>query len=53
MFDGPLAGFVSDPALLRAAAFEPPPAMRVGLAFGYVVRTVDDLVAVLAPPERS
>ncbi len=53
VFDGPLAGFVSDPALLRAAAFEPPPAMRVGLAFGYVVRTVDDLVAVLAPPERS
>jgi hypothetical protein len=46
-FDGSLDALVREPALLRAAAFEPPPVMRVGLAFGHFVRTVDDLVAAL------
>lgn len=53
VFDGPLAGFVADAGLRRAAAFEAPPAMRVGLAFGLIARSVDDLVAALALPPRS
>jgi energy-coupling factor transport system ATP-binding protein len=52
IFDGRFSAFVADPELLRAAAFEPPPAIRVGLAFGHSVRSVDELVAVLAPSRR-
>ncbi|MBI3767459.1 MAG: energy-coupling factor ABC transporter ATP-binding protein [Deltaproteobacteria bacterium] len=52
VFDGPLATFVADATLLQAAAFEPPPAMRLGLAFGRVTRTVDELVAALDLPTR-
>ncbi len=48
VFDGDFAGFILDPDLLRAAAFEPPPATRVGLALGHAVRSVDELVTVLA-----
>jgi cobalt transport protein ATP-binding subunit len=53
VFDGPLATFVADATLLRAAAFEPPPAMRLGLAFGRATRTVDELVGALELPTRS
>ena len=52
IFDGRFSAFVADPELLRAAAFEPPPATRVGLAYGHSVRSVDELVAVLAPSRR-
>jgi energy-coupling factor transport system ATP-binding protein len=47
VFDGDFARFVADPALTAAAAFDPPPATRVGLAFGHAVRSVDELVGVL------
>jgi energy-coupling factor transport system ATP-binding protein len=47
VFDGDFARFVADPALTTAAAFDPPPATRVGLAFGHAVRSVDELVGVL------
>jgi energy-coupling factor transport system ATP-binding protein len=46
-FDGLLADLVRDPALLRAAAFDLPPVLAVGLAFGHFVRTVDDLLEAL------
>ena len=51
VFDGDFARFVADPALTSAAAFDPPPATRVGLAFGHAVRSVDELVAALGLPE--
>jgi energy-coupling factor transport system ATP-binding protein len=53
LFDGPFAAFVADAALLQAAAFEPPPVMRVGLAFGRATRTVDELVDALGLAPRS
>jgi energy-coupling factor transport system ATP-binding protein len=53
IFDGRFSAFVAAPELLRAAAFEPPPATRVGLAFGHAVRSVDELAAVLAPSRRA
>ncbi len=53
IFDGRFETFVADPELLRAAAFEPPPATRVGLAYGHAVRSVDELVSVLAPGSRG
>ena len=53
VFDGAFAAFVADAALRRMAAFEPPPATRVGLALGHVARTVDELVALLGAATRS
>ena len=50
VFDGAFAAFVADPALRRAAAFEPPPATMLGLAFGRATRTVDELVRALDLP---
>ncbi len=50
VFDGAFAAFVAGAALRRAAAFEPPPATILGLAFGHATRTVDELVRVLGLP---
>jgi energy-coupling factor transport system ATP-binding protein len=47
VYDGDFARFVSDPVLTAAAAFDPPPATRVGLALGHSVRSVDELVGIL------
>jgi len=47
VFDGDFARFVGDPVLTAAAAYDPPPATRVGLAFGHAARSVDELVGVL------
>jgi energy-coupling factor transport system ATP-binding protein len=47
LFDGPLATLLGDDALLAAAAFEPPPLVRVARALGCSARRVGDLVRVL------
>ena len=47
VFDGALDALLADEALLRAAAFEAPPAARVARALGIPARTVDDLARAL------
>jgi cobalt transport protein ATP-binding subunit len=47
VFDGPLVRLFGEEELVRSAAFEVPPATRVGRAFGLAVRSVDELVRAL------
>jgi cobalt transport protein ATP-binding subunit len=47
VFDGPLDRLFGEEDLLRSAAFEVPPATRVGRALGLAVRSVDELARAL------
>jgi energy-coupling factor transport system ATP-binding protein len=47
VFDGALGELLDDEPLLRSAAFEAPPAVRVARALGIAARTVDELVRAL------
>jgi len=47
VFDGPLVRLFGEEELLRSAAFEVPPATRVGRALGLAVRSVDELARAL------
>ncbi len=49
VFDGPLGALLDDEPLLRSAAFEAPPAVRVARALGLPARTVEELARALAP----
>ena len=53
VFDGPLGRLLEDEALLRSAAFDPPPITRVARALGVHARTVDELVAALGLAARG
>jgi energy-coupling factor transport system ATP-binding protein len=54
VFDGPLTTLLADQALLASAAFEAPPATRLGRALGVAARNADDLARVLgADPGRA
>jgi energy-coupling factor transport system ATP-binding protein len=53
VFDGPFLDLIATPDLLRSAAFELPPATRLGHAFGLRVRTAEELAVALGAPPRS
>ena len=52
VFDGPLVRLFGEEDLLRSAAFEAPPATRVGRALGLAVRSVDELARALVKRGR-
>jgi energy-coupling factor transport system ATP-binding protein len=47
IFDGALTRLLTEPELLRAAAFEPPPIVRVGRALGIQVPRRDEVMAAI------
>ena len=52
IFDGSFTQLVGAPDLLRSAAFELPPATRLGYALGIAVRTAEELALSLGAPPR-
>jgi energy-coupling factor transport system ATP-binding protein len=52
VFDGPFLDLAGAPDLLRSAAFELPPATRLGRAFGLRVRNAEELAVALGAPQR-